>query len=166
MPPTVERLRQLVNYSPETGVFIRCVRTSNRIRIGDVVGSITSKGKCKYLRANIDGNLYYLHQLAWLYMTGEWATKEIDHKDGNGLNNRWANLRLATHAQNSQNRKPASNNKSGVKGVCWDTARKRWLVTISADKKQCHIGRFVDKEVAMLAYQAAAQKVHGEFANT
>lgn len=88
------------------------------------------------------------------------AGLEVDHVDRNGLNNQRSNLRLCTHKENGQNSKIPSDNKTGVKGVTWDTQRGKWLVQI-----QCkHVGRFDTLEEARIARRVAEVAVFGEFA--
>jgi len=94
-------------------------------------------------------------------LTGE----EVDHIDGNGLNNTRKNLRLATKAQNMANSRKRSDNTSGFKGVCWYEHKGKWRAYISVSGKKMHLGYFTSKEAAYAAYCTAAEKYHGEFAN-
>lgn len=88
----------------------------------------------------------------------------VDHIDGNGLNNRRSNLRLATVSQNGCNRGPAVNNTSGYKGVWWFAYAKLWTAQIRLKGKRYHLGYFKTAEEAHSAYCAAASRIHGEFA--
>lgn len=94
------------------------------------------------------------------------AGLHVDHRDGDGLNNRRSNIRLATIAQNQHNRGPATRNTSGCKGVTWDKQGKKWQAQIEVNRKNIYLGRFLDKLDAAKAYAAAAAKFHGEFART
>jgi hypothetical protein len=89
---------------------------------------------------------------------------QIDHIDGDGLNNRKSNLRLATRSENARNRRINKNSTSGLKGASWVESRKRWRAEIRADGKQIHLGYFNTPEAAHAAYVAASEKMHGEFA--
>jgi hypothetical protein len=87
----------------------------------------------------------------------------IDHINGNGLDNRKCNLRPATKALNNRNMKKRSDNKSGVKGVCWHSAAKKWAACISVDRKSRYLGLFAKIEDAASAYAKASAEMHGEF---
>lgn len=89
-----------------------------------------------------------------------------DHVDGNGLNNTRANLRIATHAENSHNYKRPRTNRSGFKGVSWSKAHRKWRAQIKVNGKDIHLGYFRSPVEAARAYDVAALKYHGEFART
>jgi len=88
----------------------------------------------------------------------------VDHINGNPLDNRKSNLRICTHAENSNNTGPRKNNTSGYKGVYWAKRNKRWLAQITHNGKQVYIGHYKDKEEAARAYDAKAKEFQGEFA--
>lgn len=87
----------------------------------------------------------------------------VDHKNGNGLDNRIKNLRLCTHAQNMANRRMHKNNTSGYRGVSWDKKRKKWKACINKNGKTVHLGFSVSKELAAKIYDRAAIINFGEF---
>lgn len=89
---------------------------------------------------------------------------QIDHKDGNGLNNQKSNLRIATISQNQRNKSVQGNNKCGLKGVYFDKKLKKWRAVFSPNKKSVHIGCFNTAIEAAMAYNDAALKHYGEFA--
>lgn len=89
---------------------------------------------------------------------------EVDHIDGNRLNNQRSNLRLATSSQNKMNRGPRKDNTSGYKGVSWHSQRLKWTARVKAGQKYIHLGLFDSKEAAALAYNATARQLHGEYA--
>jgi hypothetical protein len=89
---------------------------------------------------------------------------EVDHRDGNGLDNRRGNLRTATRSQNQQNRWTQKNNKSGVPGVYWFPPTQRWRAQIDANGRRYYLGYFPSKEGAVAARVDAAMRLHGEFA--
>jgi hypothetical protein len=159
---TAERLREVLSYNPETGAFTWLVSTSNRIRVGDVAGSVRPDG---YRKICVDGRQYLAHRLAYLYVTGEWPAEYLDHINGNPGDDRWANLRSATGTQNSANKRKQRNNTSGFKGVLRHAARKKqWQARIGINGHGKCLGYFDTPENAHAAYVAAAVKRFGEFA--
>lgn len=163
MPVTQERLKELLEYSPDTGLFYwRSDRGGKRA--GDLAGC----SKRAYVAISIDNRIYRAHHLAWLWMTGEWPTPFVDHRDLNKHNNAWANLRLATKSQNQANTGLIQSNKSGVKGVsryrAGESYGKPWQANIQKDGRRIHLGHFHSKEDAAEAYRAAAENIFGEFA--
>lgn len=158
-------LKLRVDYSPETGNFIWKPRKKNPLWTGKWAGKVAGRVNCHgYIAFPIDGRMYTGHRLAWLYMTGEWPQKEIDHINGIRSDNRWENLRLASKSQNKQNVKLSSRNTSGFKGVSWSRQNKKWIAQIAANGCKIHLGGFDTKELAYEAYCLAAGKLHGEFA--
>lgn len=91
---------------------------------------------------------------------------QVDHINGNKLDNRRCNLRLATSSQNQQNRRVGKDNTSGFKGVSWHKKSKKWCAQITVNRKVKHIGIFDDSIEAAKAYDKAAKELHGVFANT
>jgi hypothetical protein len=159
---TQVRLKELLHYDPETGKWTWLV-TRGAAHIGDVVSCKDARG---YIQFNVEGKLRKAARLAWFYMTGEWPPDEIDHKDRNRLNNRWDNLRLATHSQNMANRNVSSNNLIGIKGVMAVRSMKSkpFRARVLIDGKSKHLGYFATSELANAAYMKAASEYHGEFA--
>lgn len=90
--------------------------------------------------------------------------QEVDHIDGDGLNNQRANLRLATTSQNQSNRAMLPNNTSGRRGVSWHRRDRRWRAAIGQGNKVVHLGLFIDLDDAARAYDLAARSLFGEFA--
>lgn len=110
--------------------------------------------------------LVQLHRVIYERIVGRSLNRSelIDHWDLNPLNNQRSNLRLATHAQNQQNRHKKPNTKSGYKGVSWHSHGGHWVAVISVDGKPIRLGSFKDPHDAHLAYCAAATKYYGEYA--
>lgn len=88
----------------------------------------------------------------------------VDHINGNGLDNRRANLRQATHAENMRNRAMHRNNTTGLRGVSLEPSRGQYRACIKVDGRTRHLGRFAEAEAAGRAYDAAAREFFGEFA--
>lgn len=165
----IERLRQLLDYNPETGVLMWRARpeyTGKRAAwnvkyAGQVAGSSRADG---YVCIRIEKKSFLAHRIAWALSHNCWPEQDIDHRDGNPANNRLCNLRAATHAQNLCNARRPSRNASGFKGVSFFTRRGRYRAYISVEGKPRHLGYFDTAEAAHAAYTAAAHQFHGEFA--
>lgn len=160
-------LKALVHYDPDTGVMTRRVATARAVRVGDTMGSVQRNPSGNlYLRCSLGGKYYLVHRLAVLYMTGEWPRSEVDHHDGDGLNNRWPNLREADRAQNQWN--AASRNRSLPKGVSLAMQRdphapRRYRARIGFRGKTIALGVYETVEAAHNAYVEASVRLHGEF---
>ena len=149
---TAEKLRELLHYEPETGIFTWKVSTSNSVKVGDVAGSPDGLG---YLRITVWSRRYQAHRLAWFYVYGEWPKLDIDHINRNTSDNRIANLRDISHKQNMQNASKRSDNTSGCPGVSWKKQYSKWQVHIKHNQKQIHLGYYSIIEEAIAARKAA-----------
>lgn len=171
-------VREFLDYDPAAGTFIWRARLPrhflgegrfsalaecnlwNGRQAGKSAGSVTSSG---YLQIKTNRHGHHLaHRLAWLYMTGRWPIMQIDHIDGNRLNNKWSNLREASQSQNSANA-TARPSSSGYRGVSWYKTKNCWRAHIKAQGKGIHLGYFSDPKKAAEAYREAAKKYHGDF---
>nr|WP_275448476.1 HNH endonuclease [Mesorhizobium sp. IRAMC:0171] len=158
---TQQRLKDVMHYDPETGLFTWRVTLSNRAKAGTTVGSDDGRG---YIVIRLDKRRYYAHRLAFLYMTGEWPPHLVDHEDLNPSNNRWKNIRPATFRQNMCNQSLRSDNSLKLKGVYEQQAGK-FIATIHlGGRKKKHLGTFADPQMAHDAYIKAANDTFGEFA--
>ena len=118
-----------------------------------------------YLIIRIDDVLYRACRLAWLYMTGEWPKGDVDHKDRNKANNKWANLRDATQSQNQANTTARASCQSGLKGAYPHGQNPgRWTGQIKHNGKTLYLGSFDTPEEAHAAYRIKALELFGEFA--
>lgn len=88
---------------------------------------------------------------------------EVDHKNGNGLDNRRANLRLCTHAENTRNAQKRKDNTSGHKGVSWNPRLQAWVAYVNHQGKRHHLGYFHEIQEAVEARRAKATELHGDF---
>lgn len=92
------------------------------------------------------------------------AGNQVDHRFGNGLDNRKRSLRFATQSQNQRNKPPRENCSSKYMGVSWRKARSKWRCDIQSDGVLKMIGSFDNEIDAAMAYDEHATKIHGEFA--
>lgn len=130
-----------------------------------------------------DEDFEWLNNYTWAYCTNGYTTttvyrkkkvymhrmimgdgNEIDHVNGNRLDNRRSNLRFCTHAENCRNSSIRSDNTSGYVGVSFDKSRNKWEAYINLDGNRRHLGRFETPGEAAFAYDRAAKELHGEFA--
>ena len=162
---TAQRLREVLDYSPETGAFRWRIDTGKRRRVGNVAGHAAKGGANDgYVFIRIDRRLYRAHRLAWLYVHGVWPEHEIDHRDLNRANNRIGNLRPATRQQNAANSPLQRNNTSGRKGVRWWSAREKWRAEIHLLGRSKHLGLYATFEEAVEARRNAEVLHFGQFA--
>jgi hypothetical protein len=158
---SAERLRELLDYDCETGVFTRRTRGPGLRRAK--AGTHKNSARNHYVVIGVDGRYYRAHNLAWLWMTGEWPSSLVDHADLDGCNNCWSNLRAASRSQNMSNRR--SRRASGImKGVGKSGSAKTWKSSIKVDGESIYLGSFNCPAAAHFAYVVAADKLHGEFA--
>jgi hypothetical protein len=150
---TQERLKEILHYCPETGVF---TWLKGQYR-GSVAGCVIRNPKTgkTYRYLGIRYRIYATHRLAFLYVTGDFPKENVDHKDGNGINNAWDNLRETSHADNQKNQRKYASNTSGITGVSWSKSKNRWCSCISVKGKNKNLGRFRSKEEAIAARKVA-----------
>lgn len=152
---TAKRLRELLVYNEETGVFTWRIGRP-RARAGAIAGGFGCEG---YWRISVDWRQQLAHRLAWLYVNGSWPEGDIDHRDGCRTNNAISNLRDVPRFVNLQNqRKARSDNKSGFLGV--HAHQGRWRAKIRVNGKNCDLGCHDTPELAHEAYLAAKRVYH------
>lgn len=153
---TAARLRELLHYCPETGIFTNCA-PRKKIRVGEVAGTIDKASG--YVILGIDRRHHYGHRLAFLYVTGTWPSQLIDHRDGDRSNNRWTNLRDEPRSINQQNmRGAAAGSASGLIGAF--KKRNRWESRIRVGAKTIRLGTFATARAAHDAYVVAKREHH------
>lgn len=164
---TQDLLKSLLVYDPATGAFTwlkRPGRTAWNTRYaGKLAGYDWRIGKLTYRCIRLFDWPFMAHRLAVLYMTGQWPPQDVDHRDTDGLNNRWSNLRLATKVDNAGNTGVKKSNKTGLKGVSRSSSG-RFRANISIDGRQTCLGTFATPEAAHEAYKRAALRKYAEFA--
>lgn len=152
---TQDKLKEFIHYNPETGEFSWIGAHISR-RKKNKTGSIcVSKSGNQYLKIWIFGKHLAAHRLAFLYMTGTLPKDNVDHINGNGLDNRWCNLRDVSYSDNSRNAKRFITNTSGHTGVYWEISAKKWRARIYLDGKLKDLGCFEHIENAVLARKNA-----------
>lgn len=151
---TQEQLKELLHYCPETGVWTWLV-SRGKARKGDEAGHIMISGGKKYRGIRVLGYPFRAHRLAFLYVNGVFPEQDVDHEDGNGLNNRWSNLRAVTPADNAKNQRLHSSNASGKSGVSWHKRDSKWQAIITVNSRKKQLGYFSSKEEAIAAREAA-----------
>lgn len=115
----------------------------------------------KYAAHNMSSSRLMMHRIILKAKKG----MEVDHINGDGLDNTRKNLRLCTQQQNAYNRVVYKRNTSGFKGVTFHKRQKSYQARIRVNTKLIHLGRYKDKIKAAIAYNEAAKKYHGEFAS-
>ena len=173
--PTIEELRKLIACDAIAGVLtwkprhpdsISSDRASTRQRIcrnlnarcegRPALNTITVRG---YFAGSIMMKMLYAHRAIWAIHYGAWPDGEVDHIDGDKLNNRLSNLRVVTSSENSMNTKIYSNNKTGHHGVWWDKTRGNYQVHIRRNGKRIVLGRFALLDEAVSARKDAEIKL-------
>ena len=159
---TAARLREVLDYCPETGEFSR--RSTSRA--SKPVGRVRPDG---YLVISVDNQLHLAHRLAWLHVYGVWPSCHIDHINGNPADNRISNLREATNGENMQNQRRAHrNSQTGALGGHPHKENGNYVAQIRVDGKTRHIGSYRTAEEAHYAYLQAKRRLHpnGEIAKS
>jgi hypothetical protein len=156
----LEEFRASLKYCPETGVFTWARKVAARVKAGSIAGYLNIASG--YWQCTYKGRSYQAHRLAFLWMTGVWPSGEVDHINGEKSDNRWANLRDVSRSENCQNQRRAHsrNVSSGLLGVSWNKRDKRWCAAIRLDGKRKHLGYFLNKDQAHLAYLEAKRQSH------
>lgn len=140
-----KRLKELLHYDPETGVFTwlrregksRAVSVFNSNYAGKVAGNVqTDSTGHKQISIYFDKKAHKAHRLAWLYVYGKIPKGIIDHINGDSLDNRIANLREADDLQSAWNKGKLATNKSGYKGVSLKKKSGKWVAQISYKGKK------------------------------
>lgn len=174
--PDADTLRQIFEYNPETGQLFWRVRdadscpdkrtrnTFNAQFGGKIAGSRVKKERNYYFQVQISPyGTFFAHRIIWKMHYGTEPPEIMDHADGNGLNNKIDNLREASIFQNGWNAQRSSRNKSGFKGVSFNTEKNKWRAAIHVNGKTKLLGYFSTPEEAGEAYKKEAAAVHGVF---
>lgn len=153
--PTLEYISSRLEYNAETGVFVWKAR-GNPNWDGRYAGTVA--GRCNsddYVNICLDKRMYKAHRIAWLFVHGYWPSKQIDHINGVRSDNRIANLREVSNAENARNQRRRSDNKSGVTGVVWVPRLRKWAAQIATSRSCTNLGFYADFEDAVRARKDA-----------
>jgi hypothetical protein len=161
MKLTHDKLIEALDYDPFSGEFIHTGNTNKRVA-GKVAGFLSGKG---YVQISICDVAYLAHRLAWFYVNAEWPQGHIDHINGIKSDNRIRNLRCASPQENNFNLGVSTRNTTGFKGVS-KSGEGSFRAAICKDRESVHLGIYRTAVDAAKAYDAAAVKLHGDFART
>lgn len=155
--PDIEEINRRFEYNKLTGEL---VWKSGPCK-GRIAGTVSNHG---YRIIWVLGERFVAHRVIWLLVTGEDPVDlEIDHINCDKLDNRFSNLRLATHSDNGQNTKKRRNNTSGVKGVSYHRATRRWRAYTSVNSREVHLGYFDCIQDARIAVENKRKELHKVF---
>ena len=158
----VTRIQESITYCPDTGqLFWKLDRPATHFKrpqeykryLNNNAGKpvICSLKSGAYLNFRLGYQHYEVHRIAFVCVLGRFPKEQVDHKNGDTLNNSWINLREVPQVINARNRKKPTNNTSGVTGVSWHKGKQKWIARISHENKEIQLGAFVDKDVAVAA---------------
>lgn len=153
-------VRKLFHYDKVTGVLTWRKTLSNRNPAGSRAGGPLVKKKRRTV--GIFGSRYAEHRIIWVYVTGRWPRETIDHKNRDQSNNRWKNLRQATHTDQKGNYPLRRSNTSGARGV-YRLKSGKWRARLKIRYVSTHLGYFRTKKEAVFYYNQAARKYFGRF---
>ncbi len=154
-------LLSIYSYDPEIGEFSH--KRERYKKDGLFAGTEFKHRGTSYRLISINRKTYFAHRLAWFYVHGSWPTKDIDHINGNGMDNRICNLREATASQNRVNSPAQRHSATGQRGIHVH-ACGRYRVQLQKDNRPIHVGYFDTLQSAIEARDKAYREIHGEFA--
>jgi AP2 domain len=154
-------LHKVLEYDPDTGLF-KWLEDRGRVKAGDLAGTCDRDT----LAIRVNGRRYRASHLAVLWMTGKWPPDQMNHRDGDGTNDRWVNLRPIGRSEKLYNRGKQENNSVGFKGVTFHKGRAKFQASIQAAGERRYLGYFDTGEEANRAYREAARRMHSKYART
>jgi hypothetical protein len=174
--PSVDALRQFLHYDPTTGRLFWRERAKHTFAVEHMAAAWNAQWAGKeaftgatnqgYRYGEFQGKRYTAHRVIWAIVTGVWPDHDIDHKNLNKTDNKWSNLRKATHSQNRQNTTKTVRNRSGIKGVYFIPRMNKWAAKIGNNGRVQYLGSFDGIEDAAAAYAEASATMHGEYGRT
>jgi len=154
---TQSKLKEILYYNPDIGIFIWKRSFAGPIKAGDPAGFLKPNG---YIQIKINQMRYYAHRLAWLYINGNFPEKDMDHINRIRNDNRWKNLRCVSKQCNARNSKMNNRNTSGVTGVIWAKRDLIWRANLYANGKIKNLGSFKKLKDAVKARWSAEKDCH------
>lgn len=148
---TQKRLKEVLHYNPETGIFTNLINRSSNAVKGMRAGTENNNG---YREIYIDNKKYKEHRLAFLYMKN-YFPKYVDHINHKTTDNKWSNLRKSTLSENQKNSSLNKNNTSGHIGIYWNKKANKWHAQLKSNNETIYLGLFRNKEDAIKARQEA-----------
>jgi hypothetical protein len=149
---TQERLKELIHYDPDTGVFSWRVDRGHNKTKGMIAGNCNTLG---YIDISINDKHYYAHRIAFLYMEGFFPENEVDHINRIRHDNKWRNLKHVSRQCNMRNQSLSKANTSGITGVTWHKGGHKWVSQIMVAQKNKYLGLFKTlKEAAQARWEA------------
>lgn len=159
---TQDLLKELFDYTDD-GYLIWRISPCQKPMLGKIAGTIRFIKDKQVRSIGINGKTYFASRLTFLWHKG-FLPKEVDHEDGDCLNNKISNLRGSDRGENCMNRSKFRGSLSKYKGVTKGKNKLKWIAAGSLSSKRKHIGVFDTEEQAALAYNKFAIKYYGEFA--
>jgi len=177
--PNIQTLEAVISYDRDAGTFCWLERTPDMF---EPKGQRNAEGCCAnwnaryagrpaltyigthgYYCGNLLGSVRLAHRVAMAIITGGWDFPYVDHINGDKLDNRAANLRTCSNAENLRNSKPRARGHSKYKGVSWNKKSQKWVAYICRDGRNTHLGCFDNEHDAAIAYNAASPDFHGQY---
>lgn len=158
--PMRDLLLALLDYDPISGVLCWAVDFEWRKEGSVATWKAKDRSGYSYLTINIDNETWVASRIIWLLVTGMWPRGLVDHRNRDSFDNSWLNLRDATYAGNTQNRKLDSRNKTGFQGVSFNSRSGLYAARIRHRRREIGLGAYQTAEEASKAYELARSKYH------
>jgi hypothetical protein len=155
-----EALLAAMTYNKKSGICRWRTTRKGVEKVNQVAGYVDKQGK-RWIR--FSNGRYRSTHLIWFYVTGTWPPVLVDHEDLNVSNDKWRNLRLATHAQNHCNLRKSKRNTSGYKGVSFCKKKNKFEVRINFEGKCHRLGYYKTARLGHAVYKKASQRYHGAY---
>jgi hypothetical protein len=154
---TYDYFDELLNYDKESGKLYWKSKSSpySRIIVGEEAGCIRHYKTNSYRIVVLKNTPYFVHRIIWLLVHKKWPDDQIDHIDGNSLNNKIQNLKSASNQENCRNQRKRLNNTTGHPNIYWHTGKKKYSVSLRFNGKLNHIKDYQTLEEAIIGRDLA-----------